>query len=81
MSIWVYICAMLEKLVPYLTVILSSGFKYALGPVMGKIFSLSNVEIIILMIIGMMLYVILLTTLVGDLFYGFLKKTLFKNKK
>lgn len=72
---------MLEKLIPYLTVIVASGFKYALGPFMGKIFSLSNVEIIILMIIGMMLTVILLTTLLGDLFYGFLKKTLFKNRK
>ncbi|HSY61498.1 MAG TPA: hypothetical protein VK796_06450 [Cytophaga sp.] len=81
MSIWVYICVMLEKLVPYLTVIASSGFKYALGPVMGKIFSLSNVEIIILMIVGMMLTVILLTTLVGDLFYALLKKTLFRNRK
>lgn len=72
---------MLEKVVPYLTVILCSGFKYALGPVMGKIFSLSNVEIILLMIVGMMLCVILLTTLVGDLFYGFLKRTLFRNTK
>ena len=72
---------MLEKVVPYLTVIVASGFKYALGPVMGKIFSLSNIEIIILMIIGMMLSVVLLTTLVGDLFYGLLKKTLFRNRK
>jgi hypothetical protein len=81
MGNWGYICSMFEKLIPYTTVILSSAFKYALGPVMGKVFSLSNIEIIILMVVGMMLTVTLLTTLVGDLFYGFLKKTLFKNSK
>lgn len=81
MGIWVYICVMLEKLIQYIVVIISSGFKYALGPVMGKIFSLSNLEIIILMIIGMMLTVTLLTTLIGDLFYGLLKRTLFRNRK
>ncbi|WP_299247344.1 hypothetical protein [uncultured Cytophaga sp.] len=72
---------MLEKLIPYITVILSSSFRYALGPVMGKAFSLSNIEIVILMIVGMMLTIILLTTLLGDLFYGFLKKTIFRNAK
>jgi hypothetical protein len=76
-----YICVMLDKLVPYLTVILSSAFKYALGPISGKLFSLSNLEIIILMVVGMMVSVVLLTTLVGDLFYGLLKKTLFRNRK
>jgi hypothetical protein len=79
--IWVYICSMLEKVIAYFTVILASGFKYALGPVLGKVFSLTNLEIIILMVIGMMLSVTLLTTLIGDLFYGLLKKTLFKNRK
>lgn len=72
---------MLDKLVPYITVILSSAFKYALGPISGKLFSLSNWEIMILMVIGMMVTVVLLTTLIGDLFYGLLKKTLFKNRK
>jgi hypothetical protein len=72
---------MFEKITHYIIVILSSGFKFALGPVMGKVFAMSNLEIIILMIIGMMLTVILLTTLVGDLFYGFLKRTLFRNRK
>ena len=72
---------MLEKIIHYFIVIVASGFKFALGPVMGKVFSMSNLEIIILMIIGMMLTVILLTTLVGDLFYGFLKKTLFRDRK
>ena len=72
---------MFEKITHYIIVILSSGFKFALGPVMGKVFSMSNLEIIILMIIGMMLTVTLLTTLVGDLFYGFLKRTLFRNRK
>ncbi len=72
---------MFEKITHYIIVILSSGFKFALGPVMGKVFAMSNLEIIILMIIGMMLTVTLLTTLVGDLFYGFLKRTLFRNRK
>lgn len=72
---------MLEKIIHYFIVIVASGFKFALGPVMGKVFSMSNLEIIILMIIGMMLTVILLTTLVGDLFYSFLKKTLFRDRK
>jgi hypothetical protein len=81
MGNWGYICIMFEKLIPYITVILSSSFKYALGPVMGKVFSLSNLEIIILMIIGMMVTVILLTTLIGDLFYGLLKKTIFRKRK
>lgn len=72
---------MLEKILHYFIVIVASGFKFALGPVMGKVFSMTNWEIIILMIIGMMLIVTLLTTLVGDIFYGFLKKTLFRDRK
>jgi len=72
---------MTEKIVAYLAVIAASGFKYALGPVMGAAFSLSIWETIILMIIGMMLTVILLTVFVGDIFYSFLKKTIFKNRK
>lgn len=81
MGNWVYICVMVEKLIPYITVILSSAFRFGLGPVMGKIFALSIIEIVILMIIGMMLTIVFLTTIVGDLFYGFLKKTIFKNSK
>ncbi len=72
---------MTEKIIAYLAVIAASGFKYALGPVTAVAFSLSIWETIILMIAGMMLTVILLTTLLGDLFYGFLKKTLFKGRK
>lgn len=81
MGNWVYICVMVEKLIPYIIVILSSAFRFGLGPVMGKIFALSIIEIVILMIIGMMLTIVFLTTIVGDLFYGFLKKTIFKNSK
>ncbi len=72
---------MIEKIIAYLAVIAASGFKYALGPVTAIAFSLSIWETIILMIVGMMLTVILLTTLLGDIFYGFLKKTLFKSRK
>lgn len=81
MGIWVYICGMFEKILHYLIVILSSGFKFALGPVLGKVFSMSNWEIIILMILGMMVAVFLLTTLVGDYFYGLLKRTVFRKSK
>ncbi|ABG57796.1 conserved hypothetical protein [Cytophaga hutchinsonii ATCC 33406] len=81
MGIWAYICPMLEKAIQYVTVILVSSAKFGFAPFIGKAFSLSNWEIIILMVIGMMLTVVLLTTLLGDLFYGFLKRTLFKNRK
>lgn len=81
MAIWAYICHMLEKAIQYVTVILVSSVKFGFAPLLGKAFSLTNLEIIILMVIGMMLTVILLTTLLGDLFYGFLKRTLFKNSK
>ncbi len=72
---------MLEKAIQYVTVILVSSAKFGFAPFIGKAFSLSNWEIIILMVMGMMLTVVLLTTLLGDLFYGFLKRTLFRNQK
>lgn len=72
---------MWEKAAQYSTVIVASMVKYAAGPISAEVFHLSIWETIILMIIGMMLTVILLTTLLGDIFYTLLKKTVFKNNK
>jgi hypothetical protein len=69
------------KTIQYVTVIMASSFKYAAGAFSAKWFNLSIAETVILMVIGMMLAVTLLTTLFGDIFYGFLKKTVFKNTK
>lgn len=69
------------KAVQYFTVIMASSFKYAAGSFSAKLFNLSIWETVILMITGMMFSVILLTTLFGDIFYGFLKKTMFKDRK
>ncbi|WP_018342018.1 hypothetical protein [Cytophaga aurantiaca] len=72
---------MLEKTIQYILVILASSVKFGVAPILGSGFSMTNWEIIILMIVGMMLTVILLTVFVGNIFYGFLKKTLFKKRK
>jgi hypothetical protein len=72
---------MLEKTIQYILVILLSSVKFGFAPLLGNGFSMTNWEIIILMIIGMMLTVVLLTTLLGDVFYGFIKKTFFSNRK
>jgi hypothetical protein len=81
MGIWGYICNMFEVVVQYILVILLSSVKFGLAPLLGQGFSMTNWEIIICMIVGMMLTVILLTTLLGNLFYGFLKKVFFKDRK
>lgn len=81
MGIWGYICSMLTKIVEYILVILLSSVKFGFAPILGKGFELANWQIIICMIAGMMLTVVLLTTLLGDLFYGFIKKTFFRNRK
>lgn len=72
---------MLVKVVQYVLVILLSSVKFGFAPLLGEGFAMTNWEIIICMILGMMLTVILLTTLIGDLFYGLLKKTIFRNRK
>ena len=72
---------MFGKVVQYILLILLSSVKFGFAPILGQGFTMNNWEIIICMIIGMMLTVILLTTLLGDIFYGFLKKIFFKNRK
>lgn len=72
---------MFVQVIQYILVILVSAVKFGAAPFLGQGFSMANWEIILCMIVGMMFTVILLTTLLGDLFYGFLKKVFFKNRK
>ncbi|MCU0417805.1 MAG: hypothetical protein MUE33_11545 [Cytophagaceae bacterium] len=72
---------MLEWIWKYISVLLVSMVKFGLGPVVGIAGGLHPLEIILLMILGMMLTVVFLSTFLGDIVYEFMKNTFYKNAK
>ena len=72
---------MWTKVSQYLAVMLISMVKFGAGPISAKAFQLTAIETMISMVAGMMVTVVVLTTLFGDIFYNWLKKTFFKNRK
>ncbi|MCS6822658.1 MAG: hypothetical protein NZ529_00055 [Cytophagaceae bacterium] len=72
---------MADDFYKYFVIIVSSMFKFVLGPILGNEMNVPVWLTAILTATGMMLSVTIFTTVLGNIFHQWVKKTFFKNKK
>jgi hypothetical protein len=72
---------MWDYLYKYLIIIVSSMVKFVAGPILGAQFKFPFLLTAVLTIAGMMISVILFTSILGKIFHRWMMRTFFKNRR